>query len=234
MNDNLLFKDYRKFAADKNRIPGLVLDDYQRHMEKMSYQSPYVIEESHQNMAQLDIFSRLMKDRIIFLGDEIDDTVSNIISSQLLFLHNQDEEREISIYLNSPGGVCNAISLLDVMAYIPNEVTTICMGTAASMAAVILICGDKRAATHNSSIMIHTPSGGASGKAADVIISAERIKAIREKLYKIIAANTGQDYDKIFELCRDDYWMSAQEALEFGAIDYILEPKKKKARITNV
>ena len=233
--DNKLFKDYRKFAADKNRIPALVLDDYQRHMEKMSYQNPYVIEESHQNMTQLDIFSRLMKDRIIFLGDEIDDTVSNIISSQLLFLHNQDEEKDISIYLNSPGGVCSALgNLIDVMSYIPNEITTICMGTAASMAAVILICGDKRAATYNSSIMIHTPSGGASGKAADVIISAERLKVIREKLYKIIALNTGQDYDRVFELCRDDYWMSAQEALEFGAIDYILEPKKKKVRITNV
>lgn len=229
------YKDYRKFAMDKHHMSGLVLDDYQRFNERMAYQNPYVIEESQQNMTQLDIFSRLMKDRIIFLGDEIDDTVSNIISSQLLFLSNQDEEKDISLYINSPGGVCQGgLQILDTVSYIPNEISTICMGTAASMAAVILICGDKRYATYNSAIMIHTPSGGAQGKAADIIISAERIKYIREKLYKIISANTGQPYDKVFELCRDDYWMSAQEALEFGAIDHILEPKKKKARITNV
>ena len=233
--NNKLFNDYRKFAIDRHHMSGLMLDDYQRHTERMAYQNPYVIEESQQNMTQLDIFSRLMKDRIIFLGDEIDDTVSNIISSQLLFLHNQDEDKDISIYINSPGGVCSSLgNIIDCMSYIPNEITTICMGTAASMAAVILICGDKRAATYNSSIMIHTPSGGASGKAADVIISAERLKVIREKLYKIIAANTGQEYERVFEICRDDYWMSAQEALEFGAIDYILEPKRKKERITNV
>lgn len=233
--NNKLFKDYRKFATDKNRIPGLVLDDYQRHMEKMSYQNPYVIEESHQNMTQLDIFSRLMKDRIIFLGDQIDDMVCNIINSQLLFLHNTDEEKEISIYINSPGGSVRAgLSLVDTVSYIPNEVSTICLGTAASMGAIVLICGDKRAATYNSSIMIHTPSGGSEGSAESMIISADQIKFLREKLYKMIAVNTGQDYDKVFELCRDDYWMTAQEALEFGAIDFILEPKKKKARITNV
>lgn len=233
--NNKLFNDYRKFAIDRHHMSGLVLDDYQRHTERMAYQNPYVIEESQQNMTQLDIFSRLMKDRIIFLGDQIDDMVCNIINSQLLFLHNMDEEKDISIYINSPGGsVRSGLALIDTISYIPNEVSTICLGTAASMGAMVLICGDKRAATYNSSIMIHTPSGGAEGSAESMIISADQIKFLREKLYKMIAANTGQEYDKVFELCRDDHWMTAQEALEFGAIDFILEPKRKKERITNV
>lgn len=233
--NNKLFNDYRKFAIDRHHMSGLVLDDYQRHTERMAYQNPYVIEESQQNMTQLDIFSRLMKDRIIFLGDQIDDMVCNIINSQLLFLHNMEEEKDISIYINSPGGsVRSGLALIDTISYIPNEVSTICLGTAASMGAMVLICGDKRAATYNSSIMIHTPSGGAEGSAESMIISADQIKFLREKLYKMIAANTGQEYDKVFELCRDDHWMTAQEALEFGAIDFILEPKRKKERITNV
>ena len=233
--DNKFYKDYRKFAMDKHHMSGLVLDDYKRFNERMAYQNPYVIEESQQNMTQLDIFSRLMKDRIIFLGDQIDDMVCNIINSQLLFLYNEDEDKDISIYINSPGGsVRSGLALIDTISYVPNDITTICLGTAASMGAMVLICGDKRYATYNSSIMIHTPSGGSEGSAESMIISAEQIKFLREKLYKIIAANTGQDYDKVFEICRDDHWMTAQEALDFGAIDHILKPKKQKARITNV
>jgi ATP-dependent Clp protease protease subunit len=187
--------------------------------------TPYIIEERSLNVAQMDVFSRLMMDRIIFLGTGIDDTVANIIQAQLLFLESADNKKDIQIYLNSPGGsVYAGLGIYDTMQYIAPDVSTICTGMAASMGAVLLCAGatGKRTALKHSRVMIHQPLGGASGQASDIEITAREIAKLKKELYNIIANHSGQTYDKVWEDSDRDYWMTAEEAKAYGMIDEVL------------
>lgn len=181
------------------------------------------------NITQLDVFSRLMKDRIIFLGVPIDDDVANIIEAQLLFLESQDSERDIQIYLNTPGGYVHAgLGIYDTMQYINPDVSTICTGMAASMGAVLLCAGaaGKRFALPHSRVMIHQPLGGAQGQASDIEIEAQEIQKLKKELYEIISHHSGKDYDQIWKDCDRNYWMRADEAKEYGMIDEVLGKNK--------
>ncbi|MFT7101970.1 MAG: ATP-dependent Clp protease protease subunit [Bacteroidia bacterium] len=187
--------------------------------------TPYIIEERSMNVAQMDVFSRLMMDRIIFLGTGIDDTVANIIQAQLLFLESADSKKDIQIYLNSPGGsVYAGLGIYDTMQYIAPDVSTICTGMAASMGAVLLCAGatGKRTALKHSRVMIHQPLGGAQGQASDIEITAREIAKLKKELYDIIANHSGQDYDKVWADSDRDYWMTAEEAKAYGMIDEVL------------
>jgi len=191
----------------------------------MSNYIPYVVEQSNRGERSYDIYSRLLKDRIIFLGTAIDDQVANSIVAQLLFLAAEDPDKEISLYINSPGGsISSAFAMYDTMRYIKPQVHTICMGMAASAGAFLLLAGakGKRFALPNSEIMIHQPSGGAQGQASDIAISAKRILQTRDKLNRIFAERTGQPVERIERDVDRDYYMSAQEALEYGIIDQII------------
>jgi ATP-dependent Clp protease, protease subunit len=191
--------------------------------------TPYIIEERQLNVAQMDVFSRLMMDRIIFLGTGIDDYIANIIQAQLLFLESVDAERDIQIYVNSPGGgVYAGLGIYDTMQYINPEVATICTGMAASMGAVLLCAGaaGKRTALRHSRIMIHQPLGGASGQASDIEITAREIQKLKKELYDIIAHHSGKSYEQVWADSDRDYWMIAAEAKEYGMIDEVLERKK--------
>ncbi|MNM94608.1 ATP-dependent Clp protease proteolytic subunit [compost metagenome] len=188
------------------------------------------MEERQLNVAQMDVFSRLMMDRIIFLGSGIDDQVANIIQAQLLFLQSTDAQRDIQIYINSPGGsVYAGLGIYDTMQYITPDVATICTGIAASMGAVLLVAGakGKRAALRHSRVMIHQPSGGAQGVAADMEINLREMMKLKEELYTIISDHSGQTYEWVEKSSDRDYWMRANEAKEFGMIDEILLPKKE-------
>jgi ATP-dependent Clp protease protease subunit len=192
--------------------------------------TPYIVEERQLNVAQMDVFSRLMMDRIIFLGSGIDDQVANIIQAQLLFLQSTDAQRDIQIYINSPGGsVYAGLGIYDTMQYITPDVATICTGIAASMGAVLLVAGakGKRAALRHSRVMIHQPSGGAQGVAADMEINLREMMKLKEELYTIISDHSGQTYEWVEKSSDRDYWMRANEAKEFGMIDEILLPKKE-------
>jgi ATP-dependent Clp protease protease subunit len=192
--------------------------------------SPYIIEERQLNVTVLDIFSRLMMDRIIFLGTQIDDYVANIIQAQLLFLESADSSKDIQIYLNTPGGsVYAGLGIYDTMQYISSDVSTICTGMAASMGAVLLCAGQekKRTALKHSRILIHQPMGGAQGQASDIEITAREIQKLKKELYDIIAKHSGQTYEKIWADSDRDYWMTAYEAKEYGMIDEVLEHSKK-------
>ena len=183
------------------------------------------------NITQLDVFSRLMKDRIIFMGVPIDDDVANIIQAQLLFLESQDSERDIQIYINSPGGMVYAgLGIYDTMQYLKPDVSTICTGMAASMAAVLMCAGakGKRFALPHSRVMIHQPMGGAQGQASDIEIEAREIQKIKKELYEIIAHHTGKDYDQVWKDSDRDYWMTAIEAKEYGMIDQVLGRDQNK------
>ena len=183
------------------------------------------------NITQLDVFSRLMKDRIIFMGVPIDDDVANIIQAQLLFLESQDAERDIQIYVNSPGGVVYAgLGIYDTMQYLKPDVSTICTGMAASMAAVLMCAGakGKRFALPHSRVMIHQPMGGAQGQASDIEIEAREIQKIKKELYEIIAYHTGKDYEQVWKDSDRDYWMTAAEAKEYGMIDQVLGRDQRK------
>ena len=183
------------------------------------------------NVTQLDVFSRLMKDRIIFMGVPIDDDVANIIQAQLLFLESQDAERDIQIYVNSPGGVVYAgLGIYDTMQYLKPDVSTICTGMAASMAAVLMCAGakGKRFALPHSRVMIHQPMGGAQGQASDIEIEAREIQKIKKELYEIIAYHTGKDYEQVWKDSDRDYWMTAAEAKEYGMIDQVLGRDQRK------
>ena len=183
------------------------------------------------NITQLDVFSRLMKDRIIFLGVPIDDDVANIIQAQLLFLESQDPDRDIQIYLNSPGGqVYAGLGIYDTMQYLKPDVSTICTGMAASMAAVLLCAGakGKRFALPHSRVMIHQPMGGAQGQASDIEIEAQEIMKIKRELYEIIAEHTSKDFDQVWKDCDRDHWMIASEAKEYGLIDQVLSNERRK------
>lgn len=226
--------DFYKFAKSTSKATPSQIGDYINKFNNLNvprnFITPYIIEQSNLNLTQLDVFSRLMVDRVLFLGDEIDDTVSNIIVSQLLFLSSEDDSKDISIYINSPGGsVYSGLAILDAMNYIPNNIQTICCGCAASMAAVLLCAGNKgdRYALPHSRVMIHQPLGGASGQASDIEITCKEILKLKEELYEIISTNSGQPIQKIYEDADRDYWMTAKEAKEYGLIDELLINKKK-------
>lgn len=190
--------------------------------------TPNIIEERQMNIAVMDVFSRLMMDRIIFLGTAINDYVANIIVAQLLFLESVDAKRDIFVYLNSPGGsVYAGMGIYDSMQYIRPDVATICTGMAASMGAVLLCAGaaGKRTGLPHSRVMIHQPLGGAQGQASDIAIVHEEIQKLKKELYEVIAKHTGQKYDKVWEDSDRDYWMKAEEAKEYGLIDDVLEKK---------
>ena len=218
--------DFRNYAVKHHGIASLHVDKYTSYVN--DYLTPYIIEERPMNITQLDVFSRLMKDRIIFLGVPIDDDVANIIQAQLLFLESQDAERDIQIYLNSPGGYVHAgLGIYDTMQYIQPDVSTICTGMAASMAAVLLCAGaaGKRFALPHSRVMIHQPLGGAQGQASDIEIEAKEIQKLKKELYEIISHHSGKDYDQVWKDCDRNYWMVASEAKEYGMIDEVLGRK---------
>lgn len=190
-----------------------------------SYISPTIIEERQLNVAQMDVFSRLMMDRIIFLGTDVNDYTANVIQAQLLYLDTSDPGKDISIYINSPGGsVYAGLGIYDTMQYVASDVATICTGMAASMAAVLLVSGEKgkRFALKHSRVMIHQPMGGAQGQASDIEITAREIQKLKKELYSIIADHSGMSYDKVEKDSDRDYWMTAEEAKEYGMIDNVL------------
>lgn len=215
--------DFRKYAVKHRGVNGLVFDQYTSIYN--GYINPTIIEERALNVAQMDVFSRLMMDRIIFLGTPINDDVANIIQAQLLFLESSDPNKDIQIYFNSPGGsVYAGLGIYDTMQYIRSDVATICTGMAASMAAVLLCAGahGKRSALKHSRVMIHQPMGGAEGQASDIEITAKEILKLREELYEIIANHSHQPIEKVRIDSDRDHWMIADEAKEYGMIDEIL------------
>ncbi|MBI9062484.1 MAG: ATP-dependent Clp endopeptidase proteolytic subunit ClpP [Marinilabiliaceae bacterium] len=222
-------KDFQKYATKHLGINSLVLDKYTSVTN--SYISPTIIEERQMNVASMDVFSRLMMDRIIFLGLPIDDYVANVIQAQLLYLESADPSKDISIYFNSPGGSVHAgLGIYDTMQYISSDVATICTGMAASMGAVLLTAGTKgkRTALKHSRIMIHQPMGGAQGQASDIEITAREILKLRKELYTIIADHSGNSFKKVEKDSDRDYWMTAQEAKDYGMIDEVLVRQKEK------
>ena len=220
-------KDFYLYARDRG-LSSLTLDGY----SKISYDyiNPTILEERKLNVTQMDIFSRLQADRIIFLGVPIDDDVANIIQAQLLYLSSNDDKSDISLYLNTPGGqVSSGLGIYDTMQIINPDVSTICTGMAASMGAVLLCAGEKgkRSILPHSRVLIHQPLGGTEGQASDIIIAAKEIQKTKEELLHILSEHTGQLYEKILADADRDYWMSANEALEYGMVDNIMEKKKK-------
>ncbi|MBN2522016.1 MAG: ATP-dependent Clp endopeptidase proteolytic subunit ClpP [Bacteroidales bacterium] len=221
-------KDFKKYATKHRGISSMTLEKITSVYN--NYISPTIIEERQLNVASMDVFSRLMMDRIIFLGLPIDDYVANVIQAQLLYLDSTDPGKDIQIYFNSPGGAVHAgLGVYDTMQYISSDIATICTGMAASMAAVLLCAGHKgkRSALKHSRVMIHQPMGGAQGQASDIEITAREILKLRTELYKIIADHTGKDIKKVEKDSDRDYWMTAKEALEYGMVDEVLERTKK-------
>ena len=208
-----LAKDFQLFARDhhvsSNTFHG--------------YFNPYIIEERKLNVATMDVFSRLMMDRIIFIGTSIDDDVANVIQAQLLYLQSLDDKADISLYLNTPGGVVSAgLGIYDTMQIISPKVNTICTGLAASMGSILLSAGEKRSILPHARVMIHQPLGGVTGQASDIIIEAEEIKKCRDGLCNILAEHTKQPFDKVFQDMDRDHWFTAQEAVDYGLVDKIL------------
>ena len=206
----------------------MTLDRFERAND--AYINPTIIEERKLNVASMDVFSRLMMDRIIFLGVPIDDDVANIIQAQLLFLASTDPGADISLYINTPGGqVTSGLAIYDTMQLVEPDVATICTGMAASMGSVLLCAGarGKRSCLPHSKVLIHQPLGGAQGQASDIMIAAKEIEKTRKELYDIISEHSGQPYEKVFADADRDYWMTAQEALEYGMVDEILSKKVK-------
>ena len=219
-------KDFRKFATSKMGINGMVLDDIVSMQNQ--YMNPYILEERQLNVTQMDVFSRLMMDRIIFLGTQVDDYTANTLQAQLLYLDSVDPGKDISIYINSPGGsVYAGLGIYDTMQFIQSPVATICTGMAASMAAVLLVAGTegKRSALQHSRVMIHQPLGGAQGQASDIEITAREILKLKNELYTIIADHSNQSFDKVWADSDRDYWMTAQEAKDYGMVDNVLSRK---------
>lgn len=218
--------EFRKYATKHKGISSTTYDKYMSHVYGgVDNMTRTVIEERQMPFREVDVFSRLMADRIIFLGTGIDDYIANIIQAQLLFLESTDPKKDIQIYLNSPGGsVYAGLGIYDTMQYIGPDVATICTGMAASMGAVLLCAGTtgKRTALKHSRVMIHQPLGGAQGQASDIEITAKEIQKLKKELYDIIANHSGQTYDKVWNDSDRDYWMTADEAKEYGMIDEVL------------
>ena len=220
--------DFRDYAVKHLGMNPLALDKYASTITS-SYISPTIIEERQLNVAQMDVFSRLMMDRIFFLGTDVNDYTANVIQAQLLYLDSADPGKDISIYINSPGGsVYAGLGIYDTMQYVSSDVATICTGMAASMAAVLLVAGakGKRFALRHSRVMIHQPMGGAQGQASDIEITAREIQKLKKELYTIIADHSGMSYDKVAQDSDRDYWMTAEEAREYGMIDDVLVKAK--------
>ncbi|UKN00394.1 ATP-dependent Clp endopeptidase proteolytic subunit ClpP [Paracrocinitomix mangrovi] len=218
--------EFRKYAVKHQGISSNTVDSY---MSTITSMTPYILEERQLNVQAMDVFSRLMMDRIIFLGTGIDDQVANIITAQLLFLESTDPKKDIQIYMNSPGGsVYAGLGIYDTMQFISPDVATICTGMAASMGAVLLCAGakGKRAALPHSRVMIHQPLGGAQGQASDIEITAREILKLKKELYEIIAKHSENDYDKVYQDSDRDYWMIAEEAKEYGMVDEVLSRQK--------
>lgn len=217
-------KEFEKFAIKDQGISSTYYNKIISSMYPTAL-TPNIIEERQMNIAIFDVFSRLMMDRIIFMGTAINDQVANIIQAQLLFLESTDAAKDIQIYINSPGGsVYAGLGIYDTMQLIKPDVATICTGMAASMGAVLLCAGakGKRSGLTHSRVMIHQPLGGAQGQASDIEITAREILTLKEELYNIISKHSGQDYDKIYEDSDRDYWMKAAKAKEYGMIDEVL------------
>jgi len=219
--------DFRKYAVRHLGINSGVFDDVIRSQRE--YLNPYILEERQMNVTQLDVFSRLMADRIIFLGTQIDDYTANVIQAQLLYLDTSDPGKDISLYINSPGGsVYAGYGIYDTMQYIGCKMRTICTGIAASFAAVLLVAGEKgyRSALKHSRVMIHQPAGGAQGQASDIEITAREILKVKKEIYTIISEHSGQSYEKVLQDSDRDFWMTAEEAKEYGIVDEVLMRKK--------
>ncbi|GAB3651049.1 ATP-dependent Clp endopeptidase proteolytic subunit ClpP [Echinicola sediminis] len=219
-------EEFRKYAIHNQGVSGTAFDQYTHQIENMTRS---VIEERPTNFREIDVFSRLIMDRIIFLGTQIDDHIANIITAQLLFLESVDSKKDILLYINSPGGsVYAGLGIYDTMQYINPDVGTICTGLAASMGAVLLAGGaaSKRAALPHSRVMIHQPLGGAQGQASDIEITAKQILLLKQELYEILASHSGKDIEQIEKNSDRDYWMKAKEAKEYGLIDEVLTRKK--------
>jgi ATP-dependent Clp protease protease subunit len=237
--------DFQNYAVNHLGMNSNTLDSYMRFVNKTApsitsgmaptadYMNPYILEERQLNVTQLDVFSRLMMDRIIFLGTQVSDQSANIIQAQLLYLDSTDPGKDINIYINSPGGsVYAGLGIYDTMQYISSDVSTICTGMAASMAAVLLVAGEKgkRFALPHSRVMIHQPMGGIQGQASDIEITAREILKLKEELYRIISEHSGQPFSKVEADSDRDYWMIAAEAQEYGMIDKVLENPHKKEK----
>ena len=219
--------DFRKYATQHLSMNGLVFDEVMK--AQAHYMNPYILEERQLNVTQMDVYSRLMMDRIIFLGSEVDDYAANTLQAQLLYLDSVDSGKDISIYINSPGGSVTAgLGIYDTMQFISSDVATICTGMAASMAAVLLVAGaeGKRSALPHSRVMIHQPLGGVQGQASDIEIEAKEIQKFKKELYTIISNHSHTPYEKVWQDSDRNYWMTAQEAKEYGMIDQVLERKK--------
>jgi ATP-dependent Clp protease protease subunit len=220
--------EFYKYATKHLGVSGTTLDKYSAFFN--SYISPMIIEERSLNIATMDVFSRLMMDRIIFLGVPIDDYVSNVVQAQLLFLESTDPNKDIQIYLNTPGGsVYAGLGIYDTMQYISSDVATICTGIAASMGAILLCAGEKgkRSALQHSRVMIHQPMGGVEGQATDIEITAKEILKLKKELYEILSQHTGKTYKQIEKDADRDFWMTAEEAKKYGMIDEVLMKKDK-------
>ena len=218
--------DFSKYATKHLGMNSIALDSYMKFTS--NYISPTIIEERQLNVAQMDVFSRLMMDRIIFLGTQIDDYTANVIQAQLLYLDTSEPGKDVSIYINSPGGVVYAgLGIYDTIQYISSKVSTICTGIAASMASVILVAGahGKRFALEHARVMMHQPMGGMQGQAVDMEITVRQIVKIKEELYNIIASHSGKSYEEIERDSDRDYWMTAKEAKEYGMVDDVLLKK---------
>ncbi len=223
-------KEFEKFAASRLGVSSIAAEKYAAASVRAGYINPTIIEERQLNVAAMDVFSRLLMDRIIFLGVPIDDDVSNIIQAQLLFLAAQDSSLDITVYINSPGGVVSSgLAIYDTMQLVAPDVSTICTGMAASMSAVLLCAGakGKRSALPHSKVMIHQPMGGAQGQASDIEIAAREITKTKETLYTIISEHTGKPLETIIADGDRDFWMSAEEAKAYGMVDEVLTKKKR-------
>lgn len=211
-----LAKDFQLFARDQGVSSNIF----------HGYFNPYIIEERKLNVATMDVFSRLMMDRIIFIGTPIDDDVANVVQAQLLYLASLDDKVDISLYLNTPGGVVSAgLGIYDTMQLIAPKVNTICTGLAASMGSILLAAGEERSILPHAKVMIHQPLGGAMGQASDILIEAEEIRKCRDELCSILAEHTKQPFDRVFQDMDRDHWFTAQEAVDYGLVDKILKRK---------
>lgn len=219
--------DFRKYAVRHLGLNSQILDDVIK--AESQYLNPYILEERQLNVTQMDVFSRLMMDRIIFLGTEITNYTANTVQAQLLYLDSVDTTKEISIYLNSPGGnVTAGLGIYDTMQFVSSPIATICTGMAASMAAVLLVAGQegKRSALPHSRVMIHQPMGGVQGQASDIEITAREIQKMKKELYTIISEHSNTPFDKVWADSDRDYWMTAEEAKDYGMIDQVLKKRK--------
>ncbi len=222
-------QEFEKYAVKHRGIGSNVLHQYKQHA--FTNLTPYIIEERPLNVASMDVFSRLMMDRIIFLGEPVDDYVANIVTAQLLFLDSTDRTRDIQMYINSPGGsVYSGLGIYDTMQFVSPDVSTICTGMAASMGAILMCAGvkGKRSALKHSRIMLHQPSGGIGGQATDIEITAREIAKIKNELYEIVAYHTGKDAATVAKDSDRDFWMSAEESKTYGLIDEVLHINPKK------